>query len=89
VSPNRGDVIGGQQITVTGRALADNVSFNLPSGATTNVHCASPDACIMEVPASKKTGTFDIVATVESPYPGIGPITTADHFTYYYIPIVK
>jgi hypothetical protein len=83
VSPNRGSVAGGEKITVTGLALADNVSFYLPPGATTDVQCTGSDKCTMKVPASKKTGTFDIVSEVRSPYFGFGPITPADRFTYY------
>ena len=88
VSPKLGPTTGGTTVKVTGRGLSNGVKFYFgTAGAATHVACSSSTECAMQTPAHKAAGAVDILAEVATPYPGIGPLTPADRFTYYVVPV--
>lgn len=81
VNPSAGSKAGGTQVVVTGSgfALGSDTSFKFGQGIGVTVNCGSTTECTMIVPASTKTATVDVRATVSNK---TSKKSAADRFTY-------
>ncbi len=76
VSPDTGNISGGDLITITGGNVLGVTSVTFGGVAGTNLNIVAPDELRVNAPAGAGAGPVDVVAT------GVGSDTIVDGYTY-------
>ncbi len=81
VSPNKGSVLGGTRVTITGSgfALGSATTFEFRKTPGASVDCTSTSTCTVTSPAATKTGAVDVHAEVGKAKSAKNP---GDQFSY-------
>lgn len=84
VSPNRGTVMGGNTVTITGQHLSGVTSVHFGSNAATSTHVISDTSITVTAPQGS-AGTVDVTVTTPD---GTSATNPDDEYTYVSSPIV-
>jgi hypothetical protein len=79
VSPNKGMVTGGTQVTITGKNLANATAVNFGTQATSSFTFNKATKTITATCPAESAGTVDVTVTTGE---GTSPTSAADRFTY-------